>query len=125
VTIDAVPQLSAQLFVYGTLKRGQARAHYLCDQSFLGPATTCPRYRLLNCGDYPGLVHWQPGVAIQGELWQVTEQCLQILDQVEGVPSNLYQRGEVALQEPWQAGPVLTYFYQRDATGLPSCGTCW
>ncbi len=125
MTIDAASQLSVRLFVYGTLKRGHARAHYLNAQQFLGPAMTCPLYRLVNCGDYPGLVRWQPGEAIQGELWQVTGKCLQILDQVEGVASNLYQRAEVALLQPQHAGPVFTYLYQPDATDLPSCGTCW
>ncbi|MEO1996787.1 MAG: gamma-glutamylcyclotransferase family protein, partial [Planctomycetaceae bacterium] len=108
MTIESASNLTMRLFVYGTLKRGRSRAHYLRGATLLGRAVTRPLYRLVACGDYPGLVPWQPGTPIQGELWEVTQQCLQILDQVEGVPSNLYQRAEVQLQHPRQSGPVFT-----------------
>jgi gamma-glutamylcyclotransferase (GGCT)/AIG2-like uncharacterized protein YtfP len=125
VTIESAPNLTMRLFVYGTLKQGRSRAHYLREATLLGLAVTRPLYRLVDCGNYPGLVPWQPGTSIQGELWDVTQQCLQILDQVEGVASNLYQRAEVQLQQPQHAGPIFTYLYQPDATGLPDCGPCW
>jgi len=125
VTIDSSPHSSTRLFVYGTLKRGQPRAHYLRNETFLGKAVTCPQYRLVNCGDYPGLVSSDAGIAIQGELWEVSRRCLQILDNVEGVPFNLYQRAEIQLQQPWNSEPTITYLYQPDVTGLPDCGACW
>src|ERR1700722_13074128 len=39
------------LFVYGTLKRGQPNHDWLADGEYLGPAETLPFYRLVNCGE--------------------------------------------------------------------------
>ena len=113
------------LFVYGTLKRAYGRNHYLSAQKFVGEATTEPKYRLFNCGDYPALVHDSGGRCIEGELWEIDSSCLAILDEVEGVPQNLYRREPISLQFPAEAGEVVAYFYQRSTDGLPDCGVRW
>jgi gamma-glutamylaminecyclotransferase len=75
------------LFVYGTLKRGGRNAHRLAGQEFLGEAVTAPRYRVFDLGAHPGLVRDEAnGLAVRGELFAVSEQCLGELDAFEVVP---------------------------------------
>jgi gamma-glutamylaminecyclotransferase len=75
------------LFVYGTLKRGGDNYHRIGDQSFVGEVVTAPRYRVIDLGPHPGLVHDDTnGLAIHGELFAVNDCCLAELDEFEGVP---------------------------------------
>jgi len=91
------------IFVYGTLKTGQVRHFYLAGEGarFLGEARTAPQYALFQPpqGDYPCLVEVaQDGQAIEGELWDVPDAGLQILDEVEGAP-DLFQRRNITLAD--------------------------
>lgn len=113
------------LFVYGTLKRAYGRNHFLSAQKFVSEAVTNPQYRLFNCGDYPALVRDSDGRCIEGELWEIDSSCLAVLDEVEGVPQNLYRREPISLRFPADAGDVFAYFYQRSVHGLPDCGERW
>ena len=124
-----MPQI---LFVYGTLKRGHCRAGFLAGQQFLGLAYSAPRYRLLDCGSYPGLVDAESdGVAIEGELWAVDDACLTILDREEEIDAGLYSRREVELTRlPSEHSPernpgVQAYFFEGDTSGLRNCGNRW
>jgi gamma-glutamylaminecyclotransferase len=75
------------LFAYGTLKRGQRNHRLLAGQDFLAEATSAPRYRVFDLGDYPGMVgDEENGLAVRGELWAVGECCLAELDDFEEVP---------------------------------------
>ena len=117
------------LFIYGTLKRGQSRAFAMAGQRFLGEARTAPRYRMVRCRDaYPGLIDVEndrktAGLAIEGELWQVDDDCLATLDYIEGVEVGLFTRRPVDVQDV--SGPVYAYFFNGDVTDLPDCGTRW
>ena len=130
------------IFVYGTLKRGQCRAAVLAGQTFLGPAVTQPRYRMFNVGDYPGLVEDAAGVAVQGEVWRIDSMCLQRLDDIEGTDIGLYQRRPILLQagsaanknfypdgQSDQLDPsdqlIEAWFFLRDTSHLPDCGSEW
>ena len=115
----------AKLFVYGTLKRGYSRAEALRGEKFLGTAKTEARYRMYNCGNYPGLVESPDGLSIEGELWEVSPECLKRLDEIEGVGVRLYQRAMVRLKSPHDREQVETYLYLRDIQGLPDCGVRW
>ncbi len=115
---------STILFVYGTLMRGDVRAPALAGQQFLGPATTQPRYRLVDCGDYPGLIEAAAGVGIEGELYAVDAECLRKLDLIEGVDEGLYERRPVLLDDRPGAGTV-AYFYLGPIDDLPDCGRSW
>ncbi len=111
------------LFVYGTLKRGQKRQRLLRSQEFLRDAVTLPRYRLVDCGAYPGLVEVGPGGgAIHGELWRVEDALFAKLDHIEEAP-ELFRHGPVAIESCDE--PVVAYFYQRDPSDLPDCGEFW
>jgi len=88
-----------QVFVYGTLMRGGCRNTVLVAEKFVRVAQTVPRYRLYDCGSYPGLVESEPGVAIEGEVWSVSNECLARLDDIECVPDGLYERRLIELGE--------------------------
>jgi gamma-glutamylcyclotransferase (GGCT)/AIG2-like uncharacterized protein YtfP len=112
------------LFVYGTLKTGERNNPlYLAGQSVLGPARTPPRYRLYDCGPYPGLVEADDGVSVVGELWDIDESCLARIDLLEGVAEGLYERRVIRLEEP--AVEASVYLYLRGVEGLPDCGPAW
>lgn len=111
------------LFVYGTLKRGHAAHDLLAEQQFLGPAATAPRYRLVDLGPYPGLVHDDAaGLAVTGELWEVTEKKLKELDMFEGCPM-LYRREVVDVAGV--EGRVEAYFYARPVPPRAPTGSAW
>ncbi len=113
------------VFVYGTLKRSFCRAYALADQQFIGEARTAPKYRLVNCGEYPGLLPADSGKSIQGELYAVDAECLRRLDEIEAVDEDLYRRDRIELESPYHQTTVLAYFYNQDVTGMPDCGTRW
>jgi gamma-glutamylaminecyclotransferase len=111
------------LFVYGTLKRGQRRHHLLADQEFRGLARTLPRYRLYDCGSYPGLViDDEHGLAVEGEWWRIDAALLPALDQYEGAPL-LFRRQAIELDGV--AGPVIAYFYQGRVAAFRDRGPRW
>lgn len=114
-----------RLFVYGTLKRGYCRAHYLQGQVFLGEAVTQPGYRMYNCGEYPGLIAAADGGAIEGELWAVDAERLAILDQVESLDAGLFKRDLILLSPPFEEDSVEAYFYRQSVRDLHDCGCRW
>ena len=117
---------TTDVFVYGTLKRGQIRAHVLRRQQFRGKATTGPGYCLYDCGDYPALVIEFDAVGgIRGEVWGVDDACLAELDRIEGVHAGLYERQSIVLDAPFAGDDAVTYIYRRDVSGLADCGRVW
>ncbi len=114
------------IFVYGTLMRGNCRHHVLTEQEFLGEANTKQRYRLFNLGIYPGLVETAiHGFAIQGELYAVTPECLNKLDQIEAVETGLYERKKIQLQSPWADSDAEGYFFLGDVSTCTDIGSRW
>jgi len=119
------PSVSDYLFVYGTLKRGFNRARFLNSAEFIGEAATEPRYRLYNCGEYPGLVESHDGLSIRGELYRFSPLRWELLDEVEGVDSGLYRRVFIRLQPPHERLRVQTYLYELKTDRMPDCGESW
>lgn len=110
-----------KLFIYGTLKRGYCNNHILKEYNakWLGKATTCPGYILIDLGCFPGLIRPTRKVSrkanskiggnkVFGEVWEVDDECLKRLDQFE---SGLYERGPIELMLPFEADNVESYFY--------------
>lgn len=115
--------MKTNVFVYGTLKSSQCSHHILRGQEFLGEAQTQPRYRLYICGWHPALVvDSSNGVAVRGEVWQVSDEVLQKLDEYEEVP-HYFTRRPILLQG-WDS-PVEAYFFNGDVTDLKDCGDHW
>lgn len=117
--------MATNLFVYGTLMRGECRHGALAGQKFLGDAKTAPRYRLYDVGTYPALVKSPGGLAIEGELWSVDDACLARLDDVEGVPKGLYVRRPIKLQPPFEGTAAQAYFFLKCTNGMADCGRRW
>lgn len=113
------------VFVYGSLKRG-FRLHKLLDgQQFAGPARTAACYRIVDCGEYPGLLDSEPGNSIHGEVYKVDAECLSRLDQAEGVDEGLYERRRVALLPPHDTREVQAWFYLQATDAMSDCGDRW
>jgi len=124
--------MNTVLFVYGTLKREQRNNHFLHDQKFLSEAQTRPLYRLYDSGPHPALVEDpKNGVMIHGEVWQVNDEALQMLDEYESVPvlftrRPIFLRREQSVSTPrsWDS-PVQAYIFNGDVTSLKDCGDRW
>ncbi|KAL6045761.1 Gamma-glutamylcyclotransferase family protein [Balamuthia mandrillaris] len=92
------------LFFYGTLKRGfHWNQKYLSHgATFLGDAQTVEAYPMVlgECGVPYLLGGLKPGegLPIRGELWRVTSDTLQSLDDYEGVHKGYYTRREVRVR---------------------------
>ena len=90
------------LFVYGSLKRGFSAEHLL-DGEFVAEAKTEPVYQMLQFGAYPGVIAAdEGGYSIEGEIWDVSEGCIPMLDEYEGVAEGAYLRVAAKLAEPHQ-----------------------
>ncbi|MCA9035182.1 MAG: gamma-glutamylcyclotransferase [Planctomycetaceae bacterium] len=120
---------TTQIFVYGSLKRGHDLHFLLNDQIYLGPATTQPKYRLFDLGEYPGLVEvdslGQTGNSICGELYSVDLRKLDELDAAEEVAHFLYERRQIKLQPPHEGVHVQAWFYLRSVRNKEDCGNEW
>ena len=117
--------MPVNLFIYGTLMRGQPRHSALRLQTFVAEVRTAPDYRLFNTGTYPALVEAPDGRLIEGELWMVSDACLNALDRIEGVAEGLYERRTVALLPPHNGLNAEAYFYLHSTQDFPDCGTRW
>jgi len=100
-----------RLFVYGSLKRGARHHAELRGAAFLGEARTAEGYGLETIGEYWALVE-RPGPGfVSGELFQVDEPLLQLLDEFEGED---YRRGVVRLG----GGPTLEPEFEPQGLAL-------
>lgn len=103
------------LFVYGSLKQGFRLHPHLAAGILRGMAHTGPGYALYRVSWYPGMVADETSGGVSGELYEIPEALLPVLDEVEGVP-DLYRRASVTVTCPDYSGePVqaLTYVYQQ------------
>lgn len=114
------------VFVYGTLKRGEANHHHLAGQHFVAAARTQPGFTLYQPADYPGMVcdHTDRD-GVTGEIWAVDPACLARLDEFEGVPEGLYRRVTVPLAAPHTGLAVDAYLYLPPVAGCPHLGPTW
>ena len=108
------------LFVYGSLKYGFPN-NSLLNGTLFSYAVTPPKYRLYSCGSFPALVECENGICVEGELWIVD--CLNFLDEFEGVDIGLYKREVILLKEPCYL--AFTYVYCRPVDDLLDCGPIW
>ena len=101
-----------QIFVYGTLKKGQPNYSRMLDPvngkaSFCGRASTIDKFPLVIAGKYniPFLLNIPgEGQNVQGEVYSVGDQMLAFLDRFESIP-HMYQRTLVKLKvEEWVDG---------------------
>ncbi len=101
--------MAQQVFVYGSLRRGQHH-HALLAGARLRGACRLPLGPLYDLGAYPAL---RPGRApVWGEVYRVDRATLRRLDRLEDHPRS-YRRRRV--DTPW--GPAWVYLYRRPLPG--------
>lgn len=81
-----------KLFVYGTLKKGRSNHQlFLGNAKFIGEGKTKANvWQLLDLGAYPAMTYG--GVAVHGEVYEVTDHELNRIDRLEGLDVGLYER---------------------------------
>jgi gamma-glutamylaminecyclotransferase len=104
------------LFVYGTLKRGFCN-HYLLEEyaEFISNATTQNRYPMVTLQEdfFPYLINNKGiGEHIEGELYRIDGNLLDILDVLEDCP-RLYIREEVIVISMGVPLSAIVYFAKR------------
>lgn len=139
--------MSVLLFVYGTLKSGYSRHHYLKEQRYLGVAKTTPEYGMYAYGGFPALLNKKMAddakvaadKSVYGELYEVNDDCLIQLDLVEGVDDELFSRQLISLEEfnfvrlpldqsTWQMienKQAQGYLFRRSVSGAANSGAFW
>jgi gamma-glutamylcyclotransferase (GGCT)/AIG2-like uncharacterized protein YtfP len=78
------------VFVYGTLRAGEindigeaAARHDIAEPTLLGSATV--RGHLYDFGRYPGLVLDEAGKPVRGDVYEIDEALVAVLDEIEEV----------------------------------------
>jgi gamma-glutamylcyclotransferase (GGCT)/AIG2-like uncharacterized protein YtfP len=78
------------VFVYGTLRAGEvndiseaAARHEIAEPDWLGTATV--RGHLFDFGLYPGLVVDEAGVDVKGDVYEIDDDLVAVLDEIEAV----------------------------------------
>lgn len=84
------------VFVYGTLLAGESNHRHLARARMVAEARTQPAFTLHHLGAFPGLVAGG-GHAVVGEVYEVDEVTLAILDRLEDHP-RFYQRTSIVLE---------------------------
>ena len=115
------------LFVYGTLKKGLSNSFLLNGETFLCDAVTTAGFTLYSLGDYPGMIAGTAEERVKGELWNVSDECLQRLDVLEDVEDGLYRREFIFVQgELWDGEKrVYAYIYNRSVAYAEHIGDEW
>lgn len=83
--------MSTLVAVYGTLKRGLSNDHYLQTATYLGN-DSLNTISLYDLGPYPG-AKAEPSAGIDVEIFSVTAQQLQALDELEEYEPEAPARG--------------------------------
>lgn len=117
MSYDILESWMTRIFVYGTLKRNFS-AHELINNGrsqFVAEATTDPRYHLHSIGEmraFPGMVEGdgEPG-GVRGEVYEVDDITLGVLDRYECVQQGLFERKEIELEDGTTA---LAYLFTGD-----------
>lgn len=99
----------SRFFFYGTLKTGYSANDLLRGAPSLGAITTHARYHLYRIAGFPGMVVGEATGGVRGELFEVEDECIEDLDQYEGVP-HLFRREQIDLADGTKAW---AYLYNR------------
>jgi gamma-glutamylaminecyclotransferase len=84
------------LFVYGTLMRGERGHALLRGARLVASARTAPVYELVDMGGYPAMIAGG-GRSIAGEIHAVHESAFAALDVYEDVHDSLYRRERIVV----------------------------
>lgn len=113
--------LTNNVFVYGSLKRTNAAGKHFNTglleregSTFVGPLLVPLPVKMISLGSFPALVPIEDEVytQIHGELFEVSDDTLRLLDQIEGHP-NFYHR----VKFPAQLGEAWVYVLPQNRLG--------
>ena len=108
-------QACARVFVYGTLRAGEANHGLLEHQTLVARARTEAAFELVSLGSFPAMVAGGT-TAVLGEVYEVAPVTLAALDQLEGHP-RFYRRSPIRLEG---GDEVLAYLLSPErAQGRP------
>ena len=97
-----------EIFVYGSLRKGQSAEHLLESSEFVKTTTTAAQYALYIFETYPALVPGQQPV--HGEVYRVDKSVLTTLDEYEDAPKT-YVRTKIEL---FDGSSILAYCLHPD-----------
>jgi len=101
----------ALVFVYGSLKKGFRNNKVLGDSKYVGTFKTTTKFKMLDLGYYPALMLDDVGGnVVLGELYEVSGDTFERLDQLEGYP-HMYDRDIITLSNGSKAW---VYFMKKD-----------
>ncbi len=104
------------VFVYGTLRQGEANHHLLGDLEPTRTARTLGRFRLADLGGFPAMVSGG-STEIAGEIYEVDGATLARLDRLEGHP-DFYRRRAIRLDDGRDA--IAYLLSPAQAAGYPT-----
>ncbi len=113
---------TVNVFVYGTLMKGQRAAHMLGDCIYKG-RHVLKDHALYDLGDYPGIVG-QKGESIIGELYAIEKSRVAELDRYEG-EGQLYIRKKVTVSNGAENTEAFAYIYNQSLYDSPMMRTVW
>tara|TARA_R100000234_G_scaffold46587_1_gene27773 strand:- start:5582 stop:6187 length:606 start_codon:yes stop_codon:yes gene_type:complete len=98
-----------KIIVYGTLKKGGRFSSYLRGQKYIQPLKVVG-FKMYDSGyGFPFIVKGGETDIIYGELYEVDDKVLKVLDRLESVDSGLYSRLDIQDDFPTIKEP--TYIY--------------
>ncbi len=86
-----------KIFVYGTLMTGFENNYLLSNSKLIGKAFTCGKFKMV--ARFIPFLTKEPLTHILGEVYEVDDQCLKIIDDLEGHP-NYYKRELIPVEIP-------------------------
>jgi gamma-glutamylcyclotransferase (GGCT)/AIG2-like uncharacterized protein YtfP len=102
---------TVKLFVYGTLRKGERKKHFLKNCLFIGYAKA-KGYLLYNLGVFPAMVEGDGEVV--GEVYEIPESLLKELDWFERVPYSYRRELIEVMFEDGQTMYVYAYIYNEN-----------
>lgn len=105
------------VFVYGTLLRGEANHHWLRGARLLGEWRTPPCFTLYDLGPYPALCE-RGNQRVRGEVYETDPRGMKALDELEGYPAHYDRR---RIRTPWGLAWIYFMHYPPErAVPVPS-----
>lgn len=113
------------LFVYGTLRQGRSNHGLLerLEAKFLGTDSVTGKV-LLILGGLPGLIKTSTGL-VDGELYELPDESLDVLDRFEGVESGFYYRDRVTTTGAIRAWAYFACTGPEQTTALTATPPLW
>jgi len=112
--------MNKYVFVYGTLKKNKGANHFLSNAKFLGEGVI-QGYEMYIVSYFPGIV--KGNGKVRGEVYEVDEEILEMLDEYEGVP-YLYERiKETVKLDNGKEIEAYLYLYKGDISSLEKAPT--